>query len=539
MKFRNIKNLVLLITAIVVTAVSCKKTDFAINTNPDDFTASTVDYRTVLPSSIASTATIIEGTGFKFLQNWMGYWARSGSFQDVTDEESYIFDNDFSVAVWNNLWTNLTNFDFVQQKAVAGGAGYYEAVARIMKAHDFQILVDIYGNVPYTQALKGNDVRTPAYDKGKDIYDSLFVELDRAIVLLKDPIASGLDNNKDIETNDIVFHGDAAMWVKFANTLKLRMLVHAFQAPGFDVAGKVAIIEAEGSGYLQAGESAHINPGYSATKPTPYFRAYVTNELGVAAPTGSLSRANAFAVGPNPGGPTQGYYQWDGDPRVNRLYVPPASGVHKGIPYGAISGDIPNVTGTELSTVNGPGLVPNGAASRAWILTSVESLFLQSEAQERGMINSGSTAKDLLTEAIHESFVWLGLTTAQADTYIVQNATYPDVDYDGVSQGPGLPAGGIFTILSQKWFALNAIAPYEVWTDWRRTDVVYGEGGGFLPGPPISINPARPTGMGIPIRLFYPQNEYNYNAAAVAAQGVIDVSSNSTEATGRIFWDIN
>ncbi len=538
MKFNNIKKLLLVATTVAITGIGCKKQEF-LNTNGDSITSETVDFRTVLPASMTATATIIEGTTFKYLQNWMGYWARSGSFQDVTDEESYNFTNDFNAGVWNGLYGNANNYNFVVTKANAVGAGFYEAIGRIMKSHNMQILVDIYGNVPYSQAFLGLEVRTPAYDKGRDVYDSLFVDLDRAIALLKDPIASSIDNNRNIDVNDLIFGGDATSWIKFANTLKLRMIIHAYQVPGFDIAGKIAAIEAEGTGYLGAGENVHLNPGYVDTKPTPFYRANVKTETGTVAAQGNIERANAYAVGPNPGGPGVGYYGWDGDPRLDKFYTPPSSGVHRGIPYGEIAGTNSNNTGDKLSTVDGEGYIPDGAASRAWIFTAAESLFLQAEARERGIITTGATAEVLLNTAVDESFIWLGLTATDAQDYRDLNATYPDVDYNGVSQGPGLPAGGLFTILSQKWFALNGIAVFEVYTDWRRTDVVYGEGGGFLPGPPLSVNPAAPVNAEIPIRLFYPQNEYNYNAANVLSQGTIDVTSGATEATGRIFWDIN
>jgi hypothetical protein len=182
--------------------------------------------------------------------------------------------------------------------------------------------------------------------------------------------------------------------------------------------------------------------------------------------------------------------------------------------------------------VRGPGLVPAGAASRAWIITSVESLFLQAEARERGILTTGPSAKELLTAAIRESFVWLGLTATQANAYITAKADYPDVDYDAAPVVAGRPGGGLYTILSQKWFALNSIAPFEIWSDYRRTDFVLGAAVGFDPGPPISIDPGN-TFDKIPRRLLYPQNEYNYNATNAGAEGTINVFSN------KIFWDIN
>lgn len=538
MNLKNITNAALLSAAIVIAGSGCKKQDFS-NTDPDNITSATVDYRTVLPASMTATASAIEGTNFKFLQNWMGYWARSGSYQDVTDEESYSFTNDFNVGVWNSLYSNATNYNFVITSAVAKGGGFYEAIARILKSLDFQMLVDVYGNVPYTNAFLGADNRTPSYDKGQDVYDSLFVDIDRAIALLKSPTAIDPDKNVNIATNDLIYGGDATLWIKFANTLKLRMIMHAYNVPSFNAADKLAVIAAEGTGFLGAGESAELNPGYSDTKPTPFYRANVKTETGVAAGQGAIERANAYSVGPNAPAPV-GYYDWDGDPRVNQFYSPASTtGAMKGIPYGQISGTVANYEGDKLSTVDGPGYIPNGSGSRAWILTDFESLFLQAELSWylEGQVQTQPTA-DLVTAAVQQSFVWLGLTTGDADTYISNNATYPDVDFNADATQTGTP-GGIFTILSQKWFAMNGINSLEVWTDWRRTDVVYGEGGGYLPGPPLSVNPARPTGAGIPIRLFYPQNEYNYNSTNVLAQGTIDVTSNATAATGRIFWDIN
>jgi hypothetical protein len=123
----------------------------------------------------------------------------------------------------------------------------------------------------------------------------------------------------------------------------------------------------------------------------------------------------------------------------------------------------------------------------------------------------------LLKSGIYESFEWLGLTTTDADDYLAYNSGFPDVDYNAPPLSAGLPAGGLYTILSQKWFALNMIAPYELWTDWRRTDIVYGVGGGYDPGPTKSVDPN--AGTVIPIRLFYPQNEYNYNAVNVGGEG--------------------
>jgi hypothetical protein len=155
------------------------------------------------------------------------------------------------------------------------------------------------------------------------------------------------------------------------------------------------------------------------------------------------------------------------------------------------------------------------------------------------------------------SMTYLGVAnpaTKLAD-YLAYNAGYPDVDITAGSY-PGAPAGypvgGLTTILHQKWFALNGINTLEVWTDYRRvpyTEVAsyagasnshftYGPTAGYQPlgpnvGPAISVSPQLPPGATIPIRYLYPQTEYNYNPANVAAQGTISAF------TSKIFWDIN
>jgi len=505
---------------------SCKKEKFEINSNPDAVTDVSVTPTVLLPGALQNTSTIV-ATNWPFVSAWMGHWARSGSYQSLTEIETYKFTNDFQVGIWNNLYANTNNYTIMMNKAKASGAGFYQAIGHIMRAHNFGILVDVYGNVPYTEAFQGTATPTPKYDKGEDVYRGILKELDDAIALLKNANAIEAAKNPEIATSDLVYAGNATAWIRFANTLRLRLIMHTqngmtstITPSPLNVTAEMAKITAEG--FIGAGQSAHLNPGFSATKPQPYYRAFVQNEAGTQ--TGDVWRANKYAID---------YYKYNGDPRINRFYVSPngTTAGQTGITFGTPSG--PSApTGAQLSTVRGPGLIPQGAASRAWILTSVESFFLQAEARQRGLLTTGPTAKALLTSAIQESFVWLGLTVNDANTYIANNAGYPDVDYDAPSIVAGQPGGGMFTILSQKWFALNSIAPFEIWTDYRRTDYVLGRAVGFAAGPPISVDPGN-TSTTIPRRLLYPQNEYNYNAANVSAQGTINVFTN------KIFWDLN
>jgi hypothetical protein len=509
--------------AAVLFASGCKKDKFDINANPDDVTDVSVTPTVLLPGAQQATSDNV-ATNYTFLQFWLGYWARSGSYQSINEIDAYQLtsSSDIIQPVWDNLYANANNYNLMQQKAAASGQGFYDAVGRIMRSHNFQILVDVFNNVPYFEAFRGTGVATPKYDKGIDIYKDIFKQLDTAITLLQGPTADET-SNPEKKTADLVYAGSNTNWIRFANTLRLRMLVHLHNGltiPGQVVSG-VNIAEQVGKitsdGFIGAGQSAHLNPGFSGSKPQPFYRRYNTNESG----TGSQRdwvRASEYAIG---------YYDANIDPRIDRFYTEPSSG-HLGIPFGTPSGN-EDFIGSKLSTVRGLGYSPDGANSRAWILTSVESLFLQAEAKERGIITTGPSAKDLLTAAVRESFVWLGLTTAQADEYLTDNAGFSDVDYDASVTKFG---NGLYAILSQKWFALNGIAPYEIWTDFRRTDIVYGSGVGYDAGPTLSTDPGS-TATRVPRRLLYPQAEYNYNAANVGAEGSLSIFNNTP------FWDLN
>jgi len=93
----------------------------------------------------------------------------------------------------------------VASKAKVAGARFYEGIARIMKSHNFAILVDVYGNVPYSQALKGSGNPTPSYDNGLAIYQDLLRQIDTGIYLIKSANVTATSPDKDIWKNDIMF----------------------------------------------------------------------------------------------------------------------------------------------------------------------------------------------------------------------------------------------------------------------------------------------------------------------------------------------
>jgi Starch-binding associating with outer membrane len=529
MKLKKIIYSVPLAVLLIAVGTGCRKDQFNINRNTNNPTDSTVTYDVVIPAALHASGVII-AQQWGPIQNWMGYWARSGTYAPNVIEETYEITTGFGNGIWNACYDNNYDYQIVITKAAVAGAGFYEGIARIMKAHNYQILVDVYGNVPYTNALKGGLNPTPSYDKGIDIYKDLFRQLDTAITLIKTADVTQAAN-KNIATNDIIFYGDKAKWVRFANTLKLRWLMHCYQVAAINRTAELAAIALEGSGYLQAGEDVLVQPGYASDKPNPFYTSYISNTAGSATANNVYYRANEWGID---------MYTGNADPRRPRFYVAGTSGF-VGVAYG-----LPPVTANASPVLAGigPGVGKTSTAAQA-IMTAAESFFLQAEARQRGYIAT-STPIALLKTAVVESMRYLGVAspaTAEA-TYTSGNAGYPDVDITAAALAPGRPAGGLFTIMAQKWFALNATNTLEIWTDYRRipyTEVatyagaasdhfVYGEGGGYDPGPKISVAPQN-TSTKIPVRYLYPQSEYNYNAGNVGAEGTVDRYS-------KIFWDL-
>jgi Starch-binding associating with outer membrane len=536
--------LAILIVAVVGTG--CRKSQFNINQNPNDPTDSTVTYDVVLPAALHSTG-VLMGTQWGTIQNWMGFWARSGTYAPNVTEETYQITTTFGNGIWNLAYDNNYDYNIVQVKAKAAGAGMYEGIARIMKAHNFQILVDVYGNVPYFQALKGSGNPTPAYDNGLAIYQDLLRQIDTGIALIKAANVGANSPDRDIWKNDIMFGDPTATsynaaanatqklrWAQFGNSLKLRLLVHAYAVPAINKTAEIAIINAEGSGYLTV--DAQVNPGYKADRPMPFHALYKTTATGTTPANQIYYAANKWGID---------YYKGDGDPRLNRMYEAAPNGQgFVGVPYGQ-----PPVNETARANLAGigPGLYKTATAGQI-IMSAAEVWFLRAEARERGWITTGPTAKELMESGILASFVYLGVPNAATElaNYLAFNAGYPDVDYTAGPLAPGYPGGGIATILSQKWFALNGINPLEVWTDWRRVpfssvstlpnastrNFTYGTPGGYAAGPPLSVSPQLQPGTFIPVRYLYPQTEYNYNPENVGTQGTVTPYS-------RIFWDLN
>ena len=503
------KKLIIIFTAVTgIVITGCKKGFLDINQNPNQPVESNITANLVLPNALNVTSGRITA-GFGFVHHWMGYWAPSGSFSSNTVETTYNITTGFQNGQWTGMYDNLYDYYFMEQKAKAAGQDFYVGIAKIMKSLLFSRLVDLYGNVPYSKAFDIVGNIRPAYDNAATIYADLQTQIMAGINLIKN---ADVNANPKIAAADIMFGGNKTLWGKFGNTLALRLLIHQSQVSGFSPTAFITAITANGYGFLGTGQNADVSPGYTADKPANFWGAYLFNVQGTYSNT--FERAQTFVMDE---------YKSFSDSRIGYFFKPVRSGSFPAGTFRSVVYGLPPQTVNaedKLSDIGGADVATGGVKKglgkafdmRQWILTSVESMFLQAEAIQRGWI--AGTAQTAYEDAVRESFRWLAVTGADAAAaaYLAANTTSPKV-------GWAVAPNKINLIMWQKYYALCGIEALETWTDKRRLNVI---------PVPLSVAPGT-TVTSIPIRLFYPQAEYDYNTENVTAQGTITQSS-------KIFW---
>ena len=482
------KKLSIFIIVAAVVLSGCSKSYYDINDNPNQSTNASVDL--VLANALKVSAAY-QINSFTVLSEWLGYWAPSGSYAiSSSDGASYKQTTDFADGLWQSMYRNLEDYDYVEKTATANGQYFYIAAAKTMKAYIYGQLVDMFNNIPYSQALKGTAMIQPKYDDAKTIYEDLSTQLGAAVTLFQrsDAVA--------VAAQDILFAGNNAKWAQFANTLRLRLLMHQAYMSGRSayIQTEINKIATNGSGYLTA--DAAVNPGYSASsgKQNPFYgSAYNTAGTFVQ----DFWRANKYPIT---------WCQANGDPRYTRWYAANSSGNY----IGNIIGSTSNAVGSVASTW-GPGVLVSNSQN-AVILCAAESYLLQAEAGLNGYIaNSPGT---LVNSAIQANFTFLGAGSAAA--YYTQNNK--ETNYSVCTNN----AERLACIIRQKWAAFHDVTPMETWSDFRRT--------GLPADMPISVHPNIDQPPTIPIRFLYATSEYQTNAANVNAMGSIN------HHTSKIFW---
>lgn len=507
--------------ASVVVTTSCKKF-ISVNNNPNTATITQANF--VFANALNSSARIMVGGMHITTGTWTGMYGHSTSFTGGGQEKTYVFtNNDFNF--WSGIFDNLNDLQYVINNAQKDGFAYMVGPAMIVQVMMYQKLVDLYGNVPYSEALQGTAFTNPKYDDAAAIYTALTAKLTQAVNLIN---ASSFPSN---DPSDIYFNASASRWKQFANTLKLRLIVRRSNVSGYNAAADIATVSSDG--FIDA--PVYCNPGYlkTAGKLNWYYTNYGFNEND--APTGDFRKMGA---------PIVEWLKGSGDMwRLQRI--------------ASIKNESPNDSSLTLNVTNLPSSyvgVPLGGSGNAYLssnvssmgrmvvkkgdatrpvnlMTDAESYFLQAEARQRGWL--AGSAQAAYEEGVRRDFGFIGnvgaayatATQAQADAAANAYLISGTVNADWSASTDKLKA-----IWVQKWVALVNVDGSEAWAEYKRTNSPANPNGN-IPSPYTAQSVA--TTQTQPLRLYYPLLESNSNGANVPLTGSTYVFNT------RIFWDIN
>lgn len=407
------------------------------------------------------------------------YWTET----TYTDESNYdlntrsIPDN-FWTAVYRDVLKDAQEAKRLIPSSTASAAVQKNQLAMcdILQVQAYYVLINTFGNIPYTQALR-DSIYFPHYDDAKTIYYDLLTKLDADI--------AALDNTADgFGTADLVYGGDIDAWKKYANSLKLRL---GIVLSDIDFAKAKAVVEAAApNAFTSNSDNAVFNYLDAPPNTNPVWVDLVQSGRHDFVPTNTIvDLMNTL-----------------NDPRRSVYFTLHSSGKYiGGIPGGSNTYGNYSHPGDELVAPNAPNA----------LIDYSEVEFILAEAAARGM-SVGGTAEEHYNKAITASIEAWGGSAGDAATYLLN----PSVNY--------LTASGTWQqkIGIQKWLALYNRG-FDAWVDVRRLDYP------ALVAPPDALS-------AFPVRFTYPVDEQNVNGSNYQ-QAASAIGGDAV--TTKLFWDIH
>lgn len=498
------KKILTIASAVLVSLASC---DLDINDNPNYPANADVTSALIFPSAENAIADCVGDQMF----NYAGFFAQyfdqmptANQYNDLAElnlnESSNLFDRCYNV-----LYAGaLADLQEISGRDDVNTADKFACA--VLRAYTFQILVDNLDQVPYSEALKGTEITMPKWDEGKDVYNGVLAELDKAESALTDATMTVTDPmlNKNVDA-----------WKRFANSLRLRMLLRLIDG-GVDAAANTSkaqslvaankFIEDDVTWSVYSNAEGQYNPWYAG-----YY---------------SLGTKNHCAAYP-----IVSYMDKTGDPRISYALSPRTKD-------NTYVGQIPGAKTVEaawlgltaatyqdnmVSNVKYDVMRSTGIA----MMTVAEVELLKAEVELR-FNNNPSAAKADYEAGIAADFAFRGAGSPDA---FLGNAT--------VAWGSDKDAN-LKNIYMQKWVALFMRDHMEAWTEARRTDVpalstADGETiikdfahSGYEAGQFIEPSVNYILARGIAKRIPYPANARSLNKNTPATKLLSD----------KVFWDV-
>ena len=539
---------------------SCSKSTFDINTDPNN--PSSLPAKNLL-SGIEHTLGNVNAIGNigDILEVYMHRISvrEAPNAYGVTGNSGYV-DN-----MWDPYYSSLiTNANIIIDKSTAVGNFKYSGIAKVIKAYAFSQLVDLFGDVPYTEATKLTDGNlNPKFDDDAKIYPSLLALLDQAIADLNNTAANPSSPGAD----DVIYSGSAAKWVKAANTIKLKLytqerkVMNVTSAVTALLASPTTLISSTADNFQVPYSKDNQNPGYGdygaaqRTKDiSPWFyetmKGYrpeiFTGITDPRIPYYWFNQLKPNQTATNDGNPTE--YRdgpflsiYFGSNGPNAGFAQQNSQTVLGI-Y-PVGGKYDDQSGAGSSSTNKLNSASASGAAPMRLLTYADRLFLEAELIQTNVITGDARAKlqAAITEAIKQVDAVVLKTgtagvpvlagTANATAYITAIMAYYDAN----------PSMSLQIIMTQKWISSFGFST-DAYTDYRRTGfpIIWDPNsnvmapGGFVQ-PPIHGNPVvdpQPAvkvsaNRAFPLSLPWPSSELTSNKNAPPQK---------TPSTYKVFW---
>lgn len=472
---------IIALTLVFTFVISCKNLD-DININPNGVDPANADLNFLLPTTITKLGQTVYNMGFGQLSGVMQQTQQTGWQSGYND-----YDWDNTSHNWSSYYAILMNNDEYFKKAVKGKYEFHEGVARVLRAYTFGLITDLWGDAPYTDALKaesGSAYFKPVFDAQKDIYHGIIADLDTANILL----SKGESAYTNIDSKqDVLFSGDPAKWRKFANSLALRYYMR-LQAKEPSVAEQgIKKIAADPTKYpiiTVSTDDANVSYiGSSKDNSNP-----LNTEYDIA-PDGAYMRVKMAAT-------LVDALQKYSDPRLavwaNKVEVPLVLVTGTGIDR-IVNGkrEVSQDVVTKFETDNTMKVDFDPAYVGVTISHPKVQIFnLNTANPAQGTKNPYASQLNDIYKKTADPLVLMRLMSASEVNFILAEAAFrgwvsgtPETYYAaGIQQsfnawGVGssfsgyvtkAPYNGLTSIIEQKWFA-SWTSCQEAWFDWRRT----------------------------------------------------------------------
>ena len=513
-----------------------------VNHSPNNALQSTVT-NDLLLSSVQNNINYNRIAGSSNLHFMSQHWTKSGDVSGTyTFLTGLVMPQNFDT-FWDTRYEILANIKVIEDNAIENGDAGYEGIAKTLKTVLYHELVDMFDNVPYTEAALGAEALAPKYDKGSDIYADLLKQLDDAMACFDQVIGNSGYTIGALKTADIMFNGDFAAWKRYAASVKLSMLMRISNVQ--DVASQVKALVDD---VMFIDENVTNNPGYykNDDKMNPLYEVwgytYLDKEYSnhkYYVPTEELVKFMRETNNPllrvyadpraNMGNDEDGRANYDLFGLENERYI--------GVPYGMMA-----PAGGKFASKIGMGVLAkssskvDGPLEDLIVMPGSLTGFYLAEAALRGMIDGGdAAAKAYYEEAVTSMFKTyecalqdpaLSTDKEKSRPAITTSAAVAAAEF--LSQNNAAVNWDLMTtteekmhaIQAQKWLGLYCVDPLEAWSEVRRTDMP-----NFL-----HASNSIASGNKIIARFLYPNGEKNLNP-----NHYVDGINVYTD---LVFWDV-